>query len=139
MRFMDIALFLLILNLTMSFLINLPLGFETKVQPSEIKKSPYEQYERELERGISSGEIEATSESNWLVESLKMTLTALPVFIKTIAFGTVLFPMMLSQYFGTLWGLEPNVYIPIVVALSIPIYLIYLFALLEFISGRQTR
>ena len=136
MKVYDLALFLFIMNVVLAILIQLNLGFETTMQPSE-GKGNWQTYTEELKGELVGTNVQSSSSSNWFVDQIKLVLQAIPIFFKAFAYATVAFPLLLNQYFGTIWGLQPSEYTPIVAGISAVVYLIYAVAVIQFVSGRK--
>lgn len=136
MKVYELVLFLFVFNVVLSILMQLDLGFETKIQTGGSESSPWKNYTEELMSKVNSTDIQSTSSANWFFESIRLVIQSIPIFTKAVIYATVGFPWLVKSYFS-MWGLSEEQIAPIATGISAAVYLVYAIAVIQFVSGRQ--
>lgn len=140
MRYYDIALFIFIFNLVLTFL--------------EVVLAPYTDYSAGGLGGFGRADIEAGeadlsaqvneaytpvwSELNWLVENVRLVVQGVSTFMVTLSKATILFPVLWYELGAPYFGVSAQ-WIAFVAMLSAPFYFIYFMAILQWVTGRSAR
>lgn len=133
MRIYDLMLFLFIFNYVLGMFVSLDIGVpaEQKIhRTGGFDESTVKGYAGDLQTKVDQANTGVLANLNYLVESVKLVILALPTVIKAFLNATIMFPVMLLQ-----------LHIPgeLVVVFTAIVWLIYMVGVAQLISGRNMK
>jgi len=135
MRMYDIALFLFIFNYILGFISAelVPLGSDADIQPldSQYTTTGFDSRAEDTINKVNQlNDGGVMAEINWLVENVRLTITALPSVITAFADATVFLPFMLNHI-----GVTGE----IVVIVTAIVWFVYFVGIFQLVTGRNIR
>lgn len=140
MRFYDIALFIFIFNLSLGFL-STAISSYTDYSIGGLEgfgSADVTAAEGKITGQISDTENPIFAELNFLIENVRLAIAGISTMISFLAKATVFFPVMWYQISAPYVG-DSQVWGAFIGLLSVPFYLIYVFGIIQWASGRSAK
>ena len=139
MRFYDIALYMIIFNLVLSFMYTSVGSYiDGKVDGVEyLGDDAIFDAEQKITSRINEVYTPIFSELNWLVENVRLAIQGVATFITWLGKSTILFPVLWYEI-GAQY-IEGPVFSAFVTLLSLPFYFVYVMGIIQWSAGRSAK